>query len=164
MPAKGICFINVKTDTGISATFVLNRPKKLSFINAPLRPKNKPFGRHYCRSMTTAFHNSTALYDKVYKELRASDFIDSLKESKKKSSSQRQMVNLYLNLDKFALEEDIIDKGYAQFIPTISTKKEIKKAKNKTVERERVFSYEQIYYLWNLQPRSNGRQKDLQQE
>lgn len=129
-----------------------------------LRPKNKPFGRHYCRSMTTAFHNSTALYDKVYKELRASDFIDSLKESKKKSSSQRQMVNLYLNLDKFALEEDIIDKGYAQFIPTISTKKEIKKAKNKTVERERVFSYEQIDYLWKLQPRSNGRQKDLQQE
>ncbi|MFQ8989322.1 MAG: hypothetical protein ACLR6T_11690, partial [Intestinibacter sp.] len=26
------------------------------------RPKNKPFGRHYCRSLVTAFHNSTDLY------------------------------------------------------------------------------------------------------
>ena len=129
-----------------------------------IRPKNKPFGRHYCRSMVTAFHNSAALYDKVYKDLRASDFNKVLKESKKGVDSQRQMINLYLNLDKFALEEDIIDKGYAQFIPTISTKKEIKIAKNKTVERERVFTYEQIDYLWKLTPRSNGRQKELQQQ
>lgn len=129
-----------------------------------IRPKDKPFGRHYCRGFVTAFHNSTLLYDRVYKELRASDFIDALKESKKGTSSQRQMVNLYLNLDKFALEEDIVDKGYAQFIPTVSTKKEIKIAKNKTVEKERVFSYEQIDYLWNLKARSNGRQKELQQD
>lgn len=128
------------------------------------RPKNKPFGRHYCRSLVTAFHNSTALYDRVYKDLRASDFNQALKESKKGADSQRQMVNLYLNLDKFALEEDIIDKGYAQFIPTISTKKEIKKAKNKTIEKERLFTYDQIDYLWNLKPRSNGRQNELQQQ
>lgn len=128
------------------------------------RPKNKPFGRHYCRSLVTAFHNSTDLYDRVYKDLRASDFNQALKESKKGADSQRQMVNLYLNLDKFALEEDIIDKGYAQFIPTISTKKEIKKAKNKTIEKERLFTYDQIDYLWNLKPRSNGRQNELQQQ
>lgn len=128
------------------------------------RPKNKPFGRHYCRSLVTAFHNSTALYDRVYKDLRASDFNKVLKESKKGADPQRQMVNLYLNLDKYALEEDIIDKGYAQFIPSISTKKEIKIAKNKTVEKERVFTYEQIDYLWKLTPRSNGRQKELQQQ
>lgn len=128
------------------------------------RPKNKPFGRHYCRSLVTAFHNSIALYDRVYKDLRASDFNQTLKESQKGADSQRQMVNLYLNLDKFALEEDIIDKDYAQFIPTISTKKEIKKAKNKTVEKERLFTYDQLDYLWNLKPRSNGRQNELQQQ
>lgn len=128
------------------------------------RPKNKPFGRHYCRSLVTAFHNSTALYDRVYKDLRASDFNKVLKESKKGTDPQRQMVNLYLNLDKYALEENIIDKGYAQFIPSISTKKEIKIAKNKTVEKERLFTYEQIDYLWKLTPRSNGRQKELQQQ
>lgn len=128
------------------------------------RPKNKPFGRHYCHCLITAFHNSTALYDRVYKDLRASDFNKVLKESQKGPDPQRQMVNLYLNLDKYALEEDIIDKGYAQFIPSISTKKEIKIVKNKTVEKERVFTYEQIDYLWNLIPRSNGRQKELQQQ
>lgn len=128
------------------------------------RPKNKPFGRHYCRSLVTAFHNSTALYDRVYKDLRASDFNKVLKESKKGADPQRQMINLYLNLDKYALEEDIIDKGYAQFIPSISTKKEIKIAKNKTVEKERVFTYEQIDYLWKLTPKSSGRQKELQQQ
>lgn len=128
------------------------------------RPKNKPFGRHYCRSLVTAYHNSNALYDIAYKDLRTSDFNKVLKDSKKGPDPQRQMINLYLNLDKFALEEDIIDKGYAQFIPSISSKKEIKIAKNKTVEKERVFTYEQIDYLWNLNPRSNGRQKGLQQE
>ena len=128
------------------------------------RPKNKPFGRNYCRGMITAFHNSKALYDRVYKELRASDFNKHLKESKKGIDSQRQMVNLYLNLDKFALEEDIIEKGYAQFIPTISSKKEVKKAKNKTVEKERLFTYEQIDYLWNLKTRSSGLKEHSKKE
>lgn len=70
-----------------------------------IRPKNKPYGRHYCHSMITAFNNSKGLHDKVYKDLRASDFNKYLKESKKSSESQRLMVNLYMNLDKFALED-----------------------------------------------------------
>lgn len=130
-----------------------------------IRPKNKPFGRHYCRSMVTAFHNSESLHNRVYKDLRASDFNKHLKESKKSTDAQRQMVNLYLNLDKFALEEDIIEKGYAQFIPTIvSNRKEIKKAKNKKIEKERLFTYEQIDYLWNFSPRSEGLQKERKQK
>ena len=125
-----------------------------------IRPKNKPYGRHYCRSMRTAFHNCVALHDRVYKELRASDFDKHLKESKRGTDSQRQMVNLFTNLDKFALSEDIIEKGYAQFIGTVtSNRKEIKKAKGKKVEKERLFTYEQIDYLWNFKPRREGRQK-----
>lgn len=130
-----------------------------------IRPKNKPFGRHYCRSMVTAFHNSSGLHDRVYKDLRASDFNKYLKESKRGTDSQRQMVNLYMNLDKFALEEDIIEKGYAQFITAVTcNRKEIKKAKDKKVKKERLFTYEQIDYLWNFTPKSNGRQKERQQE
>ncbi|MCI8655447.1 MAG: tyrosine-type recombinase/integrase [Clostridia bacterium] len=130
-----------------------------------IRPKNKPFGRHYCHSMVTAYHNSKGLYDKVYKDLRASDFNNHIKESKKSSETQRQMVNLYLNLDKFALEEDIIEKGYAQFINTVSNnRKEIKKAKNRKVEKERVFSYKQIDYLWNFETRSKGLKEHSKKE
>lgn len=129
-----------------------------------IRPKNKPFGHHYCHGMTTAFHNSKDLYDKVYKDLRASDFTKQLKDSKKSADSQRQMVNLFINLDKFALEEDIIEKGYAQFITTnTSNRKEIKKAKNKQVEKAKLFTYEQIDYLWNFTLKSSGAQLERKQ-
>lgn len=130
-----------------------------------IRPKNKPFGRHYCHGMVSAFHNSEKLHNRVYKELRASDFNKHLKESGRGTDSQRQMVNLYLNLDKFALEEDIIEKGYAQFITTVtSTRKEIKKGKDKKVAKNKLFSYDQINYLWNLTLKSNGVQLARKQQ
>lgn len=122
-----------------------------------IRPKDKTFGRHYCHAMSTAFHNSKSLYNKVYKDLRASDFNKHLKDSKKGEDSQRQMVNLFMNLDKFAIEENIIEKGYAQLITAVTnTRKEIKKAKNKKVAKDKLFSYDQINYLWNLKIRSKG--------
>lgn len=130
-----------------------------------IRPENKPFGRHYCLGMKTAFNNSSDLHDKVYKDLRASDFMKHLKECGRGPDSQRQMVNLYQNLDKFALEEDIIEKGYSQFITTIvCNRKDIKKAKNKTIEKDRLFSYKQIKYLWNFKTRSNGLKEHLKKE
>lgn len=127
-----------------------------------IRPKNKPFSRSYCLGMKTAFNNSKKLHNRVYKDLRASDFTKTLKESKKSSDSQRQMVNLYLNLDKFALQEDIIEKGYAQFIDTItSNRKEIRKSKKES--KEKVFTYEQISYLWNFTLKSKGTQLERKQ-
>lgn len=129
-----------------------------------IRPKNKPFGHHYCHGMITAFHNSEPLHDRVYKDLRASDFNKHLKDSKKSAGSQKQMVNLYMNLDKFALEEDIIEKGYAQFITTAtSNRKEIKKAKDKQIEKDKLFTYEQIDYLWKFTLKSSGVQLERKQ-
>lgn len=130
-----------------------------------IRPKNKPYGRHYCRGMETAYHNSKDLYDKVYKDLRASDFMEHLSNSGKGADSQRQMINLYVNMDKFALEEDIIDKSYAQFISTnTNNRKEIKKAKKDNIKKDKVFNYEQINYLWNITLKSDGIQKENKQE
>ena len=130
-----------------------------------IRPDNKPFGRHYCLGMKTAFNNSKDLHDKVYKDLKASDFMKHLKECGRGKESQRQMVNLYMNLDKYALEEDIITKGYAQFITTTtSNRKEIKKAKDKKIEKDRLFSYEQIEYLWNFETRSKGLKEHTKKE
>ena len=129
-----------------------------------IRPKNKPFGRNYCRGLITAYHNSVALYDKVYKDLRASDFMEHLKKSGKGSFSQRQMVNLFQNLDKYALEEDIIDKGYAQFISLSSDDKNVKKAVNGKINKDKPFTYEQIDYSWNLKLRSSGTQEKNKKE
>lgn len=129
-----------------------------------IRPKNKPFGRNYCRGLITAYHNSISLYDRVYKDLRASDFMEHLKKSGKSSYSQRQMVNLFQNLDKYALEEDIIDKGYAQFITLSSDDKNVKKAVNGKVNKDKLFNYDQIDYLWNLKLRSSGSQEKNKKE
>lgn len=88
-----------------------------------------------------------------------------LKSSGKGKDSQKQMINLYKNLDRFALEEDIIEKGYAQFINTsTSRRKEIKKAKDKIVEKEKLFTYDQIDYLWHLEIKSKVTQRYKQQE
>lgn len=125
-----------------------------------IRPKNKPFGRCSCLGMKTAFNNSKPLHNRVYKDLRASDFMQHLKEAGKKISSQRQMINLFINLDAFALEEDIIEKGYAQFITTVTCdRKEIKKYKDKKIEKEKLFTYEQIDYLWNFKSKSKKQSK-----
>jgi integrase len=116
-----------------------------------IRPQNKPFGRHYCRSMITAYHTCENLYDKVYKELRTSDFMNHLKDSGKKNEPQRQIINLFNQLDKYALQEDIIDKGYSQFITTTTTnRKEIKNSQTVIPQKDKIFTYEQIAYLWDF--------------
>lgn len=129
------------------------------------RPENKPFGRSYCNSMRTAFNNSKSLHDRIWKELRASDFIKQLKDSGKKKDSQKQMVNLWTHLDSYALEEDVIEKGYTQYIPpTGSSKKEIIKSKKDAVKKEKLFTYEQIKYLWNFEPKQEQEQRYKRRE
>lgn len=105
----------------------------------------KPEGKYaynYSRGMITAYHNSTSLYDKPYKELRTSDFQNCISECGKKYTSQKQMQNLFMKLDEYALQEDIIDKGYAQYVTVNS---------NSYTKNEREpFTYEQIEYLWDI--------------
>lgn len=108
-----------------------------------IKPKGK-FGYHYSRGLITAYHNSKPLYDKVYKDLRTSDFQTFLNNCNKSYDPMKQMVTLFKNLDQYALQEDIIDKGYAQHICITNTKTS-KKAKT-------IYTYEQIKYLWNIKP------------
>ncbi len=105
-----------------------------------IKPNGK-FAYHYSRGMITAFHNSEDLYDKVYKDLRTSDFQTFLNNCGKKYETLRIMKNLYIKLDEYALQEDIIEKSYAQHISLTNTKT----SNNKTP-----YSYEQINYLWNI--------------
>lgn len=105
-----------------------------------IKPNGK-FAYHYSRGMITAFHNSEALHDKVYKELRTSDFQTFLNNCQKKYETLRIMKNLYIKLDEYALQEDIIEKSYAQHISLTNSKS----SNNKTP-----YSYEQVDYLWNI--------------
>lgn len=108
-----------------------------------IKPNGK-FAYHYSRSMLTAYHNSDELYDKVYKDLKTSDFQVFLNSCGKKYETLRIMKNLYIKLDEYALQEDIIEKSYAQHITLTNTST----PKNKKT----IYSYEQIEYLWNINP------------
>nr|DAM85415.1 MAG TPA: Integrase [Caudoviricetes sp.] len=107
-----------------------------------IKPENK-YAYHNSRNMLTAYHNSVGLYDIIYRELRTSDFQKYMKESGKTPSAIKQMVQLYKNMDKYAFQEDIIDKCYAQHI---------NKTKSTSQSPRKPFTYEQIEYLWNIEP------------
>lgn len=108
-----------------------------------IKPNGK-FAYHYSRGMITAFNNSKELYDKVYKDLRTSDFQTFLNNCNKNYETLRIMLNLYIKLDEYALQEDIIEKSYAQHV----------KLNNTNISRKvrNPFTYEQIQYLWNIKP------------
>lgn len=115
-----------------------------------IKPNGK-FAYHYSRGMITAFNNSKSLYDMVYKDLRTSDFQSILNHCEKKYETLRIMKNLYIKLDEYALQEDIIEKSYANHI-TLTNFKNLKTAKT-------TYSYEQIEYLWNI--RSENYKEDF---
>lgn len=109
-----------------------------------IKPKGK-FAYHYSRGMITAFNNSKKLYDRVYKDLRTSDFQQFLNNCNKNYETIRIMKNLYIKLDEYAFQEDIIEKSYAQYITIDNTYKLSKNIKKRTP-----YSYEQIKYLWDI--------------
>lgn len=99
---------------------------------------------NYSRSLVTAFNSCEPLYDKIYKDLKTSDLQKFINNQKKNYATIKQFINLFRHLDSYALQEDIIDKGYSQFlkVPVPNEPKIIKKP----------FTYEQIKYLWEIQP------------
>lgn len=113
-----------------------------------IKPKGK-FAYHYSRGMLTAFNNSKELYDKVYKDLRTSDFQEFLSGCNKNYETLRIMKNLYIKLDEFAFQENLIEKSYAQYITLNNTDTF---SNPKTRSKERTYTYEQIQYLWNIKP------------
>lgn len=111
-----------------------------------IKPKGK-FAYHYSRGMITAYNNSKELYDRVYKSLKTSDFQQFLDNCGKNYETIRIMKNLYIKLDEYAFQEDLIEKSYAQYI-TINNTNKISENKRK----RKPYTYEQIQYLWDIKP------------
>lgn len=123
-----------------------NKEERFQDKHFHIRPKGK-IAYAYSRQLVTGFHNSEPLYDKVYKDLKTSDFQNHLNTCGKSYASLKQMVNLYMKLDEYALQEDIIEKGYAQHIIISKTS-----APPRNHKRRTPLTYEQIEYLWNISP------------
>lgn len=119
-----------------------NKEEMLLEKEKHIKPGNGKYAYHNSLNMITAFNRCTDLYDKIYRELRTSDFMNFI--SDKTPASAKQFVTLFKNMDKYAYNEDIIDKKYAETI-TVSS--------SNTTKTERVpFTYEQISYLWKIEP------------
>lgn len=110
-----------------------------------IKPKNK-YAYHNSRNLITAFNNSKGLYDKIYSELKTSDFKNYIKKSNKSPNAVKQMIQLYKAMDTYAFQEDIIDKCYAQVI---------KRPRIDSTSKRTPFSYKQIEYLWNIHSEDN---------
>ena len=107
-----------------------------------IKAKGK-IGYNYARSVSSAYKSLQTLHDRIYKDLRASDFNKAMIDSRRPPSVQQNMVHLFNMMDNYALQEDIIDKGYARYCIISNYSVE------KTTSRK-PFTYEQIEYLWHI--------------
>ena len=106
-----------------------------------IKPGNGKFALHSSLNMINAYNHSEELYDKIYRELRTSDFQSFL--NGKTPSSIKQCITLLKNMDKYAYNEDIIDKKYTDTLKATGSHIQ----KNKRMP----FTYDQIDYLWKIQ-------------
>ena len=69
------------------------------------------------RSMAAAYKNCSSIHDKVYADLKAEDMQEVIDDvSERLSHSSTELVKSLLNqMDRYALANDICEKGYAQF-------------------------------------------------
>ncbi|MDE7187439.1 MAG: tyrosine-type recombinase/integrase, partial [Lachnospiraceae bacterium] len=81
-------------------------------------------GKTYSRSSMdctrSAYNHCKLLHDIAYRKLRADDFRNVLGQINDKGkplshAMQEHIKNLFTQMDKFALQNDVIDKGYASF-------------------------------------------------
>ena len=94
----------------------------------------------------SAYNHMELLHDRPYKDIRANDFkavFAQMKNGKSLSHAmQEHMKNLIVQMDKFALQNDIISKGYASFV-------------NITVEEDDKpgvpFTHDELVKLWQPQ-------------
>lgn len=106
-----------------------------------IKAKGK-LGASTASSLMCAYNKCKSLYDKPYVSLKKDDFLDIIKNTNGGASTMSGLTNLFRKLDSYALEQDIIVKGYADLIQLNDTYYNNNK-------RESVpFTYEEIAILW----------------
>lgn len=78
--------------------------------------KKKVFSEASKNSTKAAFKNCSILHSKAFKELRKPDLQNCLDSCKLKHSSLELIVSLYHQLYKYALENEIVEKDFSQFV------------------------------------------------
>ena len=100
------------------------------------------YSYHYTKQVRAVHKYTQPIQNIKYRDLYKQDFqkiIDDVNKKNKGGGSSSFLLKLFRNLDRYALQEGIIDKGYVQFVNNDT-------AKIKKIQKS-VFSYEQIQKL-----------------
>lgn len=83
-------------------------------------------GNSSIANLRAAYKHCTSLNDKPYKDIRKFDMQECIDNCGKSYSTQAQIRNLFVQLDAYAYDQDIIKKGYSSNLTTaeVKTKKE----------------------------------------
>lgn len=100
---------------------------KLSWSNAAL--------------LKTAYNNSKILHNKIYSRLRTIDFETTISSMENKRSTLYCMRNLYVKLDGYSYQKNIIDKKYAD---------EINIECEENITSRHPYTYNEIDFLWSM--------------
>lgn len=109
-----------------------------------IKPAGGKIAYHQSRAMITQYNKCTELYDKVYRDLKKSDFQKIVNKNNKNSDSAKTMITFFKKLDDCAMEEEIIDKPMSIYLKNTGTYVPAKKKKP--------FTYDEIQQLWDMKP------------
>ena len=98
------------------------------------------FGLSNANQMRTAYNQCQILYDKIYRELRVSDFKSCINAPTVKPSTKVEMTKLFKHMDRYAFGEEIIDKKFSEDLSYTIAPASVRTP----------FTYEEIQFLWNI--------------
>lgn len=116
-----------------------------------IKAKGK-FSASHMANYRAAYNKCTNLHDIPYKYLRTIDFESVINTITGSSTKIKMFKLLFEELDKYAMQKDIIFKGYAQFIVIKKEVSEIIYNNNfntLTKNTKKPFSYDEINKIWN---------------
>ena len=92
--------------------------------------------------LESAYRQCQILYDRIYRELRISDFKSCINNPAVRRTTKIAIAKLFKHMDKYAFGEEIIDKKFSEdlscaVVPSNNTRKP--------------FTYDEINFLWNIQ-------------
>lgn len=94
-------------------------------------------------NLRAAYNKCSDLYDKVYKSIKKSDFEEIINNTDGCATVIQSLPNLFRKLDNYALEYDIILKGYADLLKVTDD------MYNPTQREGIPYTYQEIDKLWN---------------
>ena len=110
--------------------------------------KKKTLSASSQRATKAAFKNCLSLHNRKFKELRKADLQNIVDTCELKHASLELIVSLYKGMYKYALENDIVDKDYSQFV-TINIKDDDEKGEPFTqAELDTLWKNKDKKYVW----------------